>query len=127
MMMATTLIFLSGATAFPLSMRRAALSSYRATLPQCTIAVFGGTGGVGGEAVYQALARGESVVTLARDPSRMRIPVGSGGNSAGQPLKNEKLTVFQGSVTSKADVDKCFTGRKLEIRIVSIQWRADAR
>ena len=56
---------------------------------ECKIAVFGGTGGTGSEAVFQALARGEDVVTLARDPARMLVPVGSGGASAGSAQQND--------------------------------------
>ena len=95
-------------------MRRAAVS------PQCSIAVFGGTGGTGGEAVFQALGRGESVVTLARDPSKMTVPEGSGGSSAGNPLTNDELTVFKGSVTNKADVDKVFADQGVTGVVVAL-------
>ena len=103
-----SLLFVSSAAALSIGAHRASAPVLRAVIPQCTIAVFGGTGGTGSEAVFEALDRGESVVTLARDPSKMTVPEGSGGSSAGKPLTNEKLTVFQGSVTNKADVDKVF-------------------
>jgi len=88
--------------------------------PRRTIAVFGGTGGTGSEVVYQALQRGHSVVTLARNPSKMTMPEGSGGASAGKPLTNESLTVFQGSVTNKADVDKVFEGQDVDGVVVAL-------
>ena len=101
-----SLLFVSSATALSIGAHRASAPVRRAAVsPQCSIAVFGGTGGTGGEAVFQALGRGESVVTLARDPSKMTVPEGSGGSSAGNPLTNDELTVFKGSVTNKADVD----------------------
>lgn len=73
-----------------------------------SIAVFGATGGVGGEAAFQALGRGESVRCLVRDKSRLKVPQGSGGASAGTPLVNEAMTVFEGTVTSASDVAKVF-------------------
>ncbi|KAL1520588.1 hypothetical protein AB1Y20_022164 [Prymnesium parvum] len=113
-------LLLGGSHALSLHARRASLLARRAGAPQCALAVFGGTGGTGGEAVYQALARGEAVVTLARDPSRMTIPVGSGGAKAGQPLQDKALTVIQGSVTNKADVDKCFANKDITGVIVAL-------
>lgn len=74
-----------------------------------TIAVFGGTGLTGKEVVYQALRSGQSVVVLARDPSKMLIPSGSGGTNVDKPLIDPKLTVIQGDVTNQADVDKVFS------------------
>eukprot|EP00607_Mallomonas_marina_P010067 CAMPEP_0182418238 /NCGR_PEP_ID=MMETSP1167-20130531/2730_1 /TAXON_ID=2988 /ORGANISM="Mallomonas Sp, Strain CCMP3275" /LENGTH=249 /DNA_ID=CAMNT_0024592365 /DNA_START=164 /DNA_END=913 /DNA_ORIENTATION=+ len=77
-----------------------------------TIAVFGGTGKAGSECVYQALAQGNKVLVLARDPSRMVVPLGSGGEAGGSPLKDPKLTVIQGSVTNPTDVEKIFSSSK---------------
>ena len=68
-----------------------------------SIAVFGATGGVGGEAAYQALARGEEVTALARDPSGLTVPEGSGGSAAGTPMSGG-ITCIKGSVTNRADV-----------------------
>lgn len=85
-----------------------------------TLAIFGASGGTGGEAVFQALGRGESVSCLARDPSKVVAPVGSGGASAGQPLTNDKLTVTQGSVTEKADVNKVFDGKGITGVVVAL-------
>lgn len=76
---------------------------------QSNIVVIGGTGGTGSECVVQALKRGAKVTVLARDPSKMRQPPGSGGASEGQPVSHPNLTVVQGSVTSAADVAKCIT------------------
>jgi nucleoside-diphosphate-sugar epimerase len=36
------------------------------------------------------------------------VPKGSGGDDAGKPLKNAKLTMIAGDVTKKSDVDKVF-------------------
>jgi NAD(P)-dependent dehydrogenase (short-subunit alcohol dehydrogenase family) len=80
----------------------------RGVAPRMSIAVFGATGGVGGEAAFQALGRGESVRCLVRDKSRLKVPVGSGGASAGTPLVNDALTVYEGTVTSASDVAKVF-------------------
>jgi NAD(P)-dependent dehydrogenase (short-subunit alcohol dehydrogenase family) len=73
-----------------------------------TIAVFGGTGKTGREVVYQALKEGLNVVVLARDPSRMLVPKGSGGDNADRPLLDSKLKVLKGSVTDPMDVRKVF-------------------
>ena len=49
------------------------------------------------------------MTTLARTPSKVVVPMGSGGASGGQPLKDDNLTVIQGDVTNAADVAKCIT------------------
>lgn len=74
-----------------------------------TIAVFGGTGQTGREVVFQALNSGANVVVLARDPSKMLIPVGSGGGKADTPLVDARLKIIQGDVTNQRDVDSVFT------------------
>ena len=73
------------------------------------VTVIGGTGGTGSECVVQALERGAKVTVLARDPSRMVHPPGSGGAKEGEPLTHPNLTVIQGTVTSAADVKKVIT------------------
>jgi nucleoside-diphosphate-sugar epimerase len=73
-----------------------------------TIAVFGGTGMTGREVVYQALNSGANVVVLARDPSKMLIPVGSGGGKGDSPLVDARLKVIKGDVTNQQDVDAVF-------------------
>jgi len=70
------------------------------------VAVFGGTGLTGREVVYQLLQRGDEVRVLARDPSKLLIPLGSGGDDADKPMTDPKLTVIKGDVTNAADVDK---------------------
>jgi dTDP-4-dehydrorhamnose reductase len=50
------------------------------------IAVFGGSGQLGSEVVYQALQEGEQVATLVRDKIKLTIPKGSGGGKFGQPI-----------------------------------------
>lgn len=81
---------------------------------KANIVVIGGTGATGSEAVVQALKRGAKVTVLARTPSKMVQPPGSGGAAdpktwQGQPLSDPNLTVVQGSVTSAADVAKVIT------------------
>jgi len=63
------------------------------------------------ECVYQALANGHKVRALARDPSRVVVPPGSGGAArAGQPLTSPDLTVIAGDVTKAEDVARVLEG-----------------
>lgn len=73
-----------------------------------TIVVVGASGLSGSEAVYQALNRGYKVIGLARTPSKLVVPMGSGGALAGQPLTNPNLKVIQGSVVNMGDVRAAF-------------------
>lgn len=57
---------------------------------------------------FQALNSGYKVVVLARDPSKMLVPAGSGGDKAGLPFNDPKLTVLKGTVTDPVDVRKVF-------------------
>ncbi|CAK0900736.1 unnamed protein product, partial [Prorocentrum cordatum] len=75
--------------------------------PAAFVAVFGGTGLTGREAVHQLLQRGEEVVVLARDPAKLLTPLGScGKEAADKPFDDAKLKVVQGDVKSFADVSK---------------------
>ena len=76
---------------------------------QSNIVVFGGTGGTGSECVVQALRRGAKVTVLARDPSKMRQPPGTGGANEGAPVSDPNLTVVRGNVSNPADVAKVIT------------------
>ena len=76
---------------------------------QSNIVVFGGTGGTGSECVVQALRRGAKVTVLARDPSKMRQPPGTGGANEGAPVSDANLTVVRGNVSNPADVAKVIT------------------
>lgn len=101
--------------------RRGALATKGAAMPvvvsrrsmkvmAAKIAVFGGSGGCGKECIYQALAQGHEVVTLARTPAKVVIPPGSGGEElAGKPFDNTRLSVVAGNVTNAADVAKVLT------------------
>lgn len=73
-----------------------------------TIAIFGGTGFLGRECVYQALKQDYKVIVLARDPAKMTVPPGSGGADADKPLKDSRLTIIKGDVTDQAAVNKVF-------------------
>ena len=73
------------------------------------VVVFGGTGGTGSECVVQALKRGAKVTVLARTPSKLTQPPGTGGSAEGQPIVDPNLTVVQGDVTNAADVAKVIT------------------
>jgi putative NADH-flavin reductase len=87
--------------------------------PSEAIAVFGGSGGVGSEVVYQQLQQGDSVSTLVRTASKLVIPPGSGGESkAGQPLTGANVVV--GDVTRQADVDKVFDGQDITGVVVAL-------
>jgi uncharacterized protein YbjT (DUF2867 family) len=90
-------------------------SAYRSSTCKMSLVVFGGTGATGRECVYQALKNNQRVVVLARDPSRMLIPQGSGGDQSDTPLKSDLLTVIQGDVTKQSDVDKAFAAAKDEV------------
>jgi nucleoside-diphosphate-sugar epimerase len=60
--------------------------------------------------VVQALKRGAKVTVLARTPSKMVQPPGSGGADEGKPISDPNLTVVQGDVCNAADVAKVITG-----------------
>ena len=76
---------------------------------QSNVVVLGGTGGTGSECVVQALKRGAKVTVLARDPSKMTTPPGTGGAAEGTPLSDPNLTVVKGNVSDAADVAKVIT------------------
>jgi uncharacterized protein YbjT (DUF2867 family) len=85
-----------------------------------TIAVLGASGLTGSECVYQALKDGDNVIGLTRNPSKLKIPKGSGGANADQPLTDPKLTMIAGDVTKKADVDKVFENGDIDGVIVAL-------
>eukprot|EP00934_Nitzschia_sp_Nitz4_P001907 Nitzschia sp. Nitz4//scaffold1_size375055//302972//303808//NITZ4_000319-RA/size375055-processed-gene-0.387-mRNA-1//1//CDS//3329541174//1907//frame0 len=85
-----------------------------------TIAVFGASGRTASECIFQALQDGDQIVGLTRNPSKLTIPVGSGGDKAGQPFADSKLTVFAGDVTKKEDVDKVFAHADIDSVIVAM-------
>jgi len=89
-----------------------------APAPRMSIAVFGASGGVGGEAAFQAMARGEKVTALVRDKSRITTPEGSGGSAAGSPMTLDN--VVEGTVTSQADVDKVFEGQDVTGVVIAL-------
>jgi len=101
-------LFFAYASVGALHLQPRAAPTRRGSDVRCSLAVFGATGQLGSECVYQALARGEKVVALARTPSKLVVPEGSGGTEAGAPLTSRDLTVLEGSVTSRADVDAVF-------------------
>eukprot|EP00979_Chaetoceros_neogracilis_P019010 scaffold11600_cov256-Chaetoceros_neogracile.AAC.12 len=90
------------------------------TLCMKTIAVFGASGLASSECVYQALKNGDTVIGLARTPSNLVIPAGSGGDKAGQPLVDDKLIMIKGDVTNAADVAKVFEAGKIDGVIVGL-------
>ncbi len=61
------------------------------------LAIFGATGGVGRQIVEQALSQGHSVAALVRDPAKLS-------------LLNEQLTLVQGNVLERSDVEKTLNG-----------------
>ena len=85
-----------------------------------TIAVFGASGLTSAECVYQLLENGDTVVGLTRNPSNLKIPQGSGGSKAGEPLVNDKLTCFAGDVTKLEDVQKVFDEADIDGVIIGL-------
>lgn len=80
----------------------------RSKLCMATIAVFGGTGQTGRECVYQALKGNNKVIVLARNPTKLLIPPGSGGRNADQPMQDKNLMIIQGDVKNQDDVFRVF-------------------
>merc|ERR1719424_968384 len=107
-MISAALLLSSGASAFSLAGTRSSMVHARTGGISNSVVVLGGSGGTGSEAVLQALERGEDVVTLVRDKSKLTSPRTAGGFSEGAPFNSDKLTFIQGSVTNKADVDSLF-------------------
>lgn len=85
-----------------------------------TIAVFGASGLTSSECVYQALKNGDKVVGLTRNPDNLKIPAGSGGTEAGNPINDSNLTMIAGSVTNAADVAKVFEAGPIDGVIVGL-------
>lgn len=108
-------IVASGVEAWVPTSRR--LSATRMA-PAEAIAVFGGSGGVGSEVVFQELAKGNPVSCLVRNKARLVVPQGSGGAKAGLPLTGARVT--QGDVTNQADVDKVFESGDITAAIVTL-------
>jgi len=84
------------------------------------IAVFGGTGQLGSECVYQALKSGFKVSVLARDAGKLTVPPGSGGASAGNSISDKNLNIIIGDVRRQTDVDKVFEGQDISGVIVAL-------
>eukprot|EP00308_Calcidiscus_leptoporus_P001828 CAMPEP_0119373592 /NCGR_PEP_ID=MMETSP1334-20130426/26172_1 /TAXON_ID=127549 /ORGANISM="Calcidiscus leptoporus, Strain RCC1130" /LENGTH=288 /DNA_ID=CAMNT_0007391409 /DNA_START=45 /DNA_END=911 /DNA_ORIENTATION=- len=122
----SVLAFLCGeASALRVGVTPARLISLRITVsPMCSVAVFGASGGTGSEAVLQALERGEEVTCLVRDRNKLVAPRTAAGFTAGAPLLpaagSEKLTVTQGSVTARGDVDAVFAGKDVTGVVVAL-------
>jgi len=68
----------------------------------------------------QALQRGEEVTCLVRDRSKLTAPRSVAGFTAGSPFGSDKLSVAQGSVTNKADVDAVFEGKSVTGVVVAL-------
>lgn len=71
---------------------------------------------------WQGLQANFNIVVLARDPSKMLIPPGSGGARANLPLVDPRLTIVQGDVTKQDSVDAAFraAGENIAGVIVSL-------
>lgn len=113
LMICAALLLSSGASAFSLAGPRfgSTTTSVRGARTggiSNSVVVLGGSGATGSEVVLQALERGEEVVTLVRDTSKLKSPRTAAGFTEGAAFNSDKLTVVQGSVTNKADVDKLF-------------------
>jgi len=84
------------------------------------IAVFGASGLLASECIYQSLAAGDTVVGLTRNPANCVIPTGSGGVKAGKPLANPNLTLIAGSASDPGDVAKVFATGPVDGVIVAL-------
>uniref|UniRef100_A0A7S1VPY9 NAD(P)-binding domain-containing protein n=1 Tax=Grammatophora oceanica TaxID=210454 RepID=A0A7S1VPY9_9STRA len=113
------LALLGGATAF-VAPRPVQVRDTSSLQMAKTIAVFGASGLTATECVYQALANGDKVVGLTRNPANCKIPQGSGGSKAGEPYDDPNLTVIGGDVTKKADVEKVFAEDTIDGVIVAL-------
>jgi nucleoside-diphosphate-sugar epimerase len=60
------------------------------------------------------------VVVLARDPSKMLIPEGSGGVEGDKPLTDPRLKIVRGDVTDQVAVNAVFDAAESEIQGVII-------
>ena len=112
-------LLLAGSSALTISPLKARATP-RSTGATCSIAVFGASGGTGSEAVLQALDRGEEVTCLVRDKSKLVSPRTAAGFSEGSAFTSDKLTVAQGSVTNKADVDAVFADKGVTGVVVAL-------
>ena len=89
--------------------------------PQMSIIVFGATGATGQEVVMQALNKKERVVAFCRDESKLTQPPGTCGiDATSEPIVNNKLTKFIGTVTSQSDVERAFSSAPSYIKGVVI-------
>lgn len=119
---AILLTSLASATAFSFTGKSVSHSVPVTSSSLCmkTIAIFGASGLTSSECVYQALKNGDNVIGLTRNPSKLVIPAGSGGDKAGQPLTDAKLTMIQGDVTNPSDVAKVFAAGTVDGVIVGL-------
>jgi len=85
-----------------------------------TIAVIGASGLTSAECVYQLLEAGDTVIGLTRNPANLKIPKGSGGSSADQPLVSDRLNCIAGDVTNMEDVRKVFEAGDIDGVIVGL-------
>lgn len=98
----------------------------RASDAVSTIAVFGASGGVGSEVVLQAIKeRGEDVSCLVRNRMNLEAPRSVHGLTEGSmvgfsPSTNEAISVVQGTVLNRADVDAVFEGKDITGVVVAI-------
>merc|ERR1719230_1464172 len=111
---------LSFATALQIQHARRPVANPRSRSIDASIAVFGASGGTGSEAVLQALERGEEVTCLVRDRTKLKSPRSAAGFSEGAPFGGEALTVLQGDVTKKGDVDAVFEGKGVTGVVVAL-------
>eukprot|EP00522_Entomoneis_paludosa_P003250 CAMPEP_0172470932 /NCGR_PEP_ID=MMETSP1065-20121228/67549_1 /TAXON_ID=265537 /ORGANISM="Amphiprora paludosa, Strain CCMP125" /LENGTH=279 /DNA_ID=CAMNT_0013229007 /DNA_START=81 /DNA_END=920 /DNA_ORIENTATION=+ len=113
------LLLPAAAQAFAPSVRGQQQRSSSSAL-DATIAVIGASGLTAQECVYQALANGDSVVGLTRNPANCVIPAGSGGDKAGQSFDSDKLTLIAGDVTKAEDVAKVFAAGPIDGVVIAL-------
>jgi hypothetical protein len=88
-----SLLLTATCLAFKAPALEGAAFSRRLSRLAANVAVFGGTGKTGSECVYQTIKSGSKPFVLARDFSKLKVPMGSGGSLGGTSFYDSKIKV----------------------------------